>query len=253
MTPRSLGWHPPESRGRAPHAGVRTGAPGGFAALRPEVLLEHLPPVYDQGSVGSCTAQALACAVEALLPRAGYAAERPNRAALYRRERDMIGTPYEDSGAILADGVEVLRLGWELEPIEPSPFFDRSWREQASALPATAPRLVSAEALDFDALTIATELDAGHVVVVGLSVTEQWTSAFGADALPDPGGRVIGGHAVALVGYRVDAGRVTFRVRNSWGESWGRNGYAWLPSSWVEMPWCGEAHALRAVRRAQAL
>ena len=121
-TPRSLGWVAPEQRGRAPHAGVRGGHPGGFAALRPEVLLEHLPPVYDQCSVGSCTAQALACAVEALLPRAGYTAERPDRAALYRRERDMIGTAYEDSGAILADGVEVLRRGWERETIEPPPF-----------------------------------------------------------------------------------------------------------------------------------
>jgi len=247
-TPRALGWHPPESRGRAPHQGLRVATPGGFAALRPEVLLEHLPPVYDQGSVGSCTAQALACAVEALLPRAGYAAERPDRAMLYRRERDMIGTPYEDSGAILADGVEALRRGWEPEAIEPPPFFDRSWREQAPTLPATAPRLVSAEALDFDALTIATELDAGHVVVVGLSVTEQWSAAWGVEALPEPGGRVIGGHAVALVGYSLP--RRCWVVRNSWGPQWGTGGSALLPWAWTEMPWCGEAHSLRAVRRA---
>ena len=246
--PRAFGWVAPEARGRAPHAGVRTASAGGLAALRPEVLLEHLPPVYDQGHVGSCTAQALACAVEALLPRAGYAAERPSRAALYRRERDAIGTPYEDSGAILADGVEVLLRGWEPETIEPAPFFDGGWREQAPTLPATAPRLVSAEALDFDDATIATELDAGHVVVVGLSVTEQWQSAWGVEALPEPGGRVLGGHAVALVGYSVP--RRCWVVRNSWGTAWGAGGSAFLPWSWTQAPWCGEAHALRAVRRA---
>lgn len=245
---RALGWVAPEARGRAPHQGVRALTPGGFAALRPEVLIEHLPPVYDQGSVGSCTAQALACAVEALLPRAGYAAERLDRAALYRRERDMIGTPYEDSGAILADGVEVLRLGWEPESLEPAPFFDRSWREPPPALPATAPRLVSAEALDFDALTIATEIDAGHPVVVGLSVTDQWERAFGAEALPEPGGHVIGGHAVALVGFRLD--RRCWVVQNSWGPGFGIGGRILLPWAWTEMPWAGEAFALRAVRRA---
>lgn len=246
--PRSLGWVAPEQRGRAPHAGVRSGHPGGFAALRPEVLIEHLPPVYDQCSVGSCTAQALACAVEALLPRAGYAAERPDRAALYRRERDMIGTAYEDSGAILADGVEVLRRGWEAELMEPAPFFDRSWRTPAAMLADDAPRLISAEALDFDPLTIATELDAGHVVVVGLQVTEQWSAAWGASSLPEPGGRVIGGHAVALVGYSL--ARRCWVVRNSWGTAWGEGGNALLPWAWTEMPWVGEAHSLRAVRRA---
>lgn len=249
MSPRAFGWVAPEARGRAPHTGVRTGAPQGFAALRPEVLLSHLPPVYDQGGVGSCTAQALACAIETLLPRAGYAAERPDRAMLYRRERDAIGTPYEDSGAIIADGVLLLREeGWEPEQGEPSPVFDRSWQERAPALPPSAPKLVNSEALDFDALTIATEIDAGHVVVVGLSVTEQWQALWGVEALPEPGGRVIGGHAVALVGFSVP--RRCWVVRNSWGSAWGVGGSALLPWAWTEMPWCGEAHALRVVRRA---
>ncbi len=248
MTPRGLGWVAPEARGRAPHSGLRAPSLGGLDALIPEVLHGKLPPVYDQGSVGSCTAQALACAVEALLPRAGYAPERLDRARLYRRERDMIGTGYEDSGAILADGIEVLHRGWEPEVITPPSVFDRHWWQSAPPLPANAPRLVSSEPLDFDPLTIATELAAGHIVVVGLSVTEQWQTNWGIADLPEPGGRVLGGHAVALVGYSIP--RRSWVVQNSWGTQWGSNGFALLPWAWTEMPWCGEAHALRAVRRA---
>lgn len=248
MTRPSLGWVAPETRGRAPHRGTRT-AVAGFVGLRERVLIEHLPPVYDQHQVGSCTAQALAGAVEALLPRAGYAPERPDRAALYRREREMIGTAGEDSGAIIGDGVAVLSRGWERESAEPPPFFGEPWVRPARALSSTVPRLVSSEPLDFDHATIATELDAGHPVVVGLQVTEDWMG-FTGDTLPEPAGAVVGGHAVLLVGY--DLHLRAWRVRNSWGTSWGDAGYAWLPWAWTRAPWIGEAFALRAVRRAEA-
>ncbi|MEZ4391976.1 MAG: C1 family peptidase [Polyangiales bacterium] len=248
MTPRTFGWRSPESLGRAPHAGART-AVAGTAGLREQVLLEHLPPVYDQHAVGSCTAQALAAGIEALLPRAGYAAERPDRAALYLRERQLIGTANEDSGAIIADGVAVLGVGWEREEAEPPGTWGERWTRPPRPLADHAPRLVSTEPLDFDVATIATELDAGHPVVVGLQVTEDWMS-FDGDTLPEPSGPVVGGHAVLLVGY--DLARRCWRVRNSWGTSWRDGGYAWLPFAWTRAPWCGEAHAMRVVRRVDA-
>jgi C1A family cysteine protease len=69
-------------------------------------------------------------------------------------------------------------------------------------------------------------------------------------SLPHPAdaGDVVGGHAVLLVGY--DLNSRLWRVRNSWGTGWGEGGYAWLPWAWTGLPWCGEAHALRAIRRA---
>lgn len=248
MLNRRLGWLSPVTVGRAPHTGVRT-AVAGFAGLREEVLLEHLPPVFDQAAVGSCTAQALAAGVEALLPRAGYGAERPDRAALYRREREMIGTAHEDSGAIIADGIAVLsQAGWEREDGEPPGTWGDRWTRAPRALSLDAPRLVNSEPLDFDIATVCTELDAGHPVVVGLQVTRDWED-FAGDTLPEPAGDVIGGHAVLLVGY--DLNLRCFRVRNSWGTSWRDGGYAWLPFAWLRAPWCGEVHALRVVRRAE--
>jgi hypothetical protein len=239
-----LGWRAPEELGRTAHRGVRL---GGGAVVADRIELGALPPVYDQGSVGSCTAQALAAAVEALAARYYYRPERPDRVALYRRERDAIGYAHEDSGAILADGIAALRRGWEPEAEHPTAW-GPAWLRPAPALHRDAPRLVSAEPLDYDPATIAWELACGHPVAVGLRITEQWDRA-GA-RLDAPEGPATGGHAVLLVGY--DAPARLWRVRNSWGTDWGEGGYAWLPWAWTAPPWCGEAWSLRAIRRADA-
>jgi hypothetical protein len=37
-----------------------------------------------------------------------------------------------------------------------------------------------------------------------------------------------GGHAVVIAGYRVTSRGRQFLIHNSWGESWGDHGYAWI-------------------------
>lgn len=243
---RALGWINPRTLGR-PHVGRRTSpVSSGLAGLKALCHLGGLPPIYDQGRVGSCIANALAAGVEILQARVGYAQERPDRMALYYRERLMEGTVNEDAGAIIADGVAVLRSGYEAETA-----YEADWSSAWTARPPRrafdAPRLVSAEALAIDPDTIAWELASGHPVVIGVEVTEAWQTLRG-DTLPPPSGAGIGGHAVLLVGYDIPA--AVWIVRNSWGTSWGDGGYARLPWAWTALPWCGEAHALRSVRRA---
>lgn len=242
------GWLAPEELSAAPHAGVRTASAGALYDLPPALELGGMPPVYDQGQVGSCTAEASAAAVEILLPRAGYAAERPDRAALYRRARDAYGGGVADAGASLADTITALRRGWEKEAREPSLVWGDDWTREAPSRSTDAPRIVNAEALDFDVPTIAWELAQGHPVAVGLRITAQWEGLPPRTMIEAPAGDVVGGHAVVLVGYSQSAS--AWRVRNSWGEGWGDRGYAWLPWSWTRAPWCGEVFAVRAVRRA---
>ena len=49
--------------------------------------------------------------------------------------------------------------------------------------------------------------------------------------LPRRGDALIGGHAVAAVGY--DDPRQRFIVRNSWGRSWGEGGYCTMPYAYL--------------------
>jgi C1A family cysteine protease len=41
-----------------------------------------------------------------------------------------------------------------------------------------------------------------------------------------------GGHAICITGYDVD--KASFRVRNSWSERYGDDGYMWLPREWMD-------------------
>ena len=49
---------------------------------------------------------------------------------------------------------------------------------------------------------------------------------------PSQGDKLIGGHAVVLVGFKEN--EKVFVVRNSWGKGWGDNGYFYMPYDFIE-------------------
>jgi hypothetical protein len=50
-----------------------------------------------------------------------------------------------------------------------------------------------------------------------------------------------GGHAVTITGWSYIGEKLYWRLLNSWGRSWGDNGYCWLPE---EYPWVEAAYAV---------
>lgn len=239
------GWVDPARYGRT-HTGITMRAGRSLDSFSPHVRLLRPAEVYDQASVGSCVAQSLALAVAVLGIRQELP-ERPDRTALYHRARRAIGTVSEDSGAIIADGIEVLRRGWEPELSPPSPVWDESYTAPPADPAPDAPRVVNAEPLAHDLATVLWELLCGNPVVVGLRLTAQWERP--GEVIGPPEGDVVGGHAVCLVGYQRDAGGVQVRVRNSWSENWSDHGECWLDARWLGLGSCGELHAIRSIRR----
>lgn len=245
---RALGWSPPERYGRPPHKGFTMQLGRSLDTFSKHVRLRVPNDVYDQGGVGSCVAQSLAFGIEVLADRQSLPVDRPDRTSLYHRLRRAIGTVAEDSGGILADGIASLREGWETEAREPSPLFDASYTLPPRPLDENAPRLINAEPVAHDPATVVWELVCGHPVVAGLRITDQWDRPDEVIAAPE--GNVRGGHAVCIVGYQRDENGLQFRVRNSWGPGWGKNGEVWIDSSWLSLQHCGEIHTLRVIRRA---
>jgi hypothetical protein len=102
---KGLGWVPDLPDGRD----LLYAAPLKPLAKLPEKvdLKSNCPPVYDQGELGSCTANAIAGALEFDQRKQRLKnVSTPSRLFIYFNERAMEGTIDSDSGAMIRDGVK---------------------------------------------------------------------------------------------------------------------------------------------------
>ncbi len=194
-------------------------------------------PVEDQGDLGSCTANALAGALEYLERRDRGVFEDRSRLFIYYNERVIIRTTGEDSGAMLRDGIKALvkqgACDEGLWPYDPRRFAEKPpakcYRDGLGHQITEYRRI-----LDVDAMRAC--LAEGFPFVFGFMVYESFESGAVArnGVVPMPGRRerALGGHAVLAVGYDDDAKR--FIVRNSWGTKWGMAGYFTMPYAYLE-------------------
>jgi C1A family cysteine protease len=218
---------------------VFAAAPAMVAALPPRTdLRPGCPPVYDQGSLGSCTAQAIAAAVQFdQVKQAQPETYTPSRLFIYYNERVIEGTVDEDSGAMLRDGIKsVAKQGAPHETLWP--YAVRKFRTKPS--PAVYRDGEAHQALLYQRVPRTIEqmkgcLAAGFPFVFGFSVYESFENRAVArsGAVPMPATReaMIGGHAMVAVGYDQGTGR--FLARNSWGNGWGLAGYCTMPFQYL--------------------
>jgi len=213
-------------------------APAGIV-LPPRVdLRAGCPPVYDQGELGSCTAHAIAGAVEfAMKKQQLEEVFTPSRLFIYYNERMIEGTVDEDAGAMLRDGIKsVARLGAPHEGL---------WPYVITRFRTRPARPAYRDGLDHQALLyrrMAQTLDqlkgclaAGFPFVFGFAVYESFerASVRRTGRVPMPAGHeaLLGGHAVLAVGY--DDDDAVFVIRNSWGDAWGKAGYGAMPYAYL--------------------
>jgi C1A family cysteine protease len=200
---------------------------------RVDMRAQH-PPIYNQGQLGSCTAQAIAAVLEFAQAKQRQAdVFTASRLFIYYNERVVLGTVDEDSGAMLRDGIKsVAKQGGPHEKLWP--YVIARFRQKPGAAVYRDGALH--EAILYQRLVPSLDqlkgcLADGFPFVFGFSVYESFESAAVAKSgdvpLPDPRETLLGGHAVAAVGY--DESRQRFILRNSWGTAWGQKGYFTMP------------------------
>lgn len=201
-----------------------------------------MPLVFDQGSLGSCTANAVCAALQFDLSLDRIAlgegrAHRRSRLDLYYGERSLEGSLGEgDTGAIGRDGFKFAQqTGVLLE--EAWPYSDDSTSYEGP--PPTGKRHKLAKpyanvAQDQD--TIKQVLSNQQTVAFGFtaytSFESQTTEQTGIVRMPGAGDYPIGGHEMLVVGYLAASPGYAL-VRNSWGSGWGKGGYCMFPWSYL--------------------
>lgn len=203
-------------------------------------LCEQCSPIEDQGQLGSCTAQALAGNLEFLKLRQLKKILDLSRLFIYYNERVISHTVEIDSGASLRDGIKTLvKLGVCTELIWPYNINKFSVKPSDKAYD---------EALDFQITAyyritslnqMRQTLATGYPFVFGFSVYESFESEIvaktGQIPLPEASEHLIGGHAVMAVGY--DDLKKQMIIRNSWGITWGDQGYCYMPYDYISNPY----------------
>ena len=209
--------------------------------LPPHVdLRPGLPPVYDQGQLGSCTANAIGAAVDFERNKQGLPFMTPSRLFIYYNERAMEGTIASDAGAMIRDGIKsVSNLGVCAET--EWPYVTTAFTTRPSPpcyVDALLHQVVQYKRLPTALTAMRGCLASGYPFVFGFTVYESFESqtvaSTGVVPMPAVGEQVLGGHAVVAVGYDDPTSR--FIVRNSWGDQWGDKGYFTMPYAYLLDP-----------------
>lgn len=218
-------------------------APAHVAAnLPPSVDLRGICPtdIYDQGALGSCTANAIGAAIESARIAAGRASVIPSRLFIYYNERVIERTVRTDSGASIRDGIKtVSKQGACDETLWPYEIDEFTTRPPKQAYTTALNQKVTAyERIGGDLDSMRAALASRHPFVIGFTVYTAFESRkvakTGVLNLPLARESALGGHAVLTVGYD-DASR-RFLVRNSWGARWGLDGYFTVPYEYWSNP-----------------
>jgi C1A family cysteine protease len=229
-----------------------------FAYAAPTAVLKALPAqvdlrsqcpktVYDQGRLGSCTANAIGGAIEFDQIKQGQHEATPSRLFIYYNERAMEHSIQFDAGAQIRDGIKsVAKLG--ACPESMWPYDDTPPETDGAPCPtckfaqkptpncfteALKHQILVYRRLPQDANTMKGCLASGYPFVFGFTCYSNlpFQTTTGQIPMPTSQDHVIGGHAVLAVGYD-DAAR-TFTMRNSWGPTWGKGGYGFIPYAYL--------------------
>lgn len=195
------------------------------------------PEAYDQKKIGSCTGQTSAFLYQYAAKQAGLPDIMPSRLFIYWNERFIEGSTGMDAGAEIKSGLKAMnKFGVCSEDVW---LYDDKLasviqKPSEEAFAAAKGKVIHNYATVDNTIIAALKqcLAHGFPIAFGFTVYESFEgneiAVNGTMSMPDFSKEsVVGGHAVTMVGYNNNL-RV-FIVRNSWGSSWGDNGYFYMP------------------------
>lgn len=209
-------------------------------------LRSSCPTPFNQFSLGSCTANAVAGSIKfsqtkQKLPQIFT----PSRLFIYYNTRTLEGTVNVDSGASLRNTIKAVAK-WGAPPETDWPYDISKFAVKPSAQAYTigARHKVLSYLRVYQTSNLPqTCLAEGFPFVFGFAVYDSFMSSAVASTgivpMPMPTEGSLGGHAVQAVGYNATNEPINgvpgrhFIIRNSWGPYWGVGGYCFMPFDYV--------------------
>ena len=200
--------------------------------LPPKVdLRPYMTQIENQGTLGSCTANATAGAYEYLINRnQGIDNYDVSRLFLYYNTRVLEDTVDEDGGGFLYDVLKALATKGICS--------EQSWPYNIKKFAKKPPKecyeeaknncIEKYESVDNELDTWKSVLAQGYPIIFSMHLCSSFMNPRrGRVPMPKRGEEEVGGHAMLCVGYS-DPDQV-FIVRNSWGQEYGDRGYCYVP------------------------
>lgn len=198
-------------------------------------LASKFPAVQDQGSLGSCVTFATTYDKdyeENVKRNWGLSTSNHLFSQSYIYSQIHGDDSADGGGATFSDAFNLLEsqgdttlndmpydgddYGWETTPT-------RAQKKHAASYKATN----WSELDDGNYTEIKQELAKGTPVVIGISVYPDFDNISPSNPIFDKiSGTNRGGHALCVIGY--DDSKQAVKIINSWGKSWGLNGYGWI-------------------------
>lgn len=199
--------------------------------------------VYDQGHEESCVAHAISSNIRYIMKNQANTIVMPSRNFVYwnSRANDNPPTTSADNGTEIRSGLQgVSNTGSGFCP-------ETMWGyQQSTVLVQPPPPCYAAangnvigtyRAVSQDRQTIQAALNGKQCIIFAIEVfssmmTEEVARNGGVVPLPSDDDKVLGGHAILMVGANNTSQH--YKFLNSWGEEWGDKGYGYLPFRFVE-------------------
>lgn len=207
-------------------------------------------PIKNQAALGSCTGNGIARVDEFAMRRQGQTGDiNRSRLFIYYGEREIEGTTGVDAGAMIRDGMKTIAtLGAPAESLWPYDIPSFSTRPQQAAYDdALLHQAITYHSVNNNKMAeVRAVLAGGTPIVFGFTVYPFFENVgpSGEVIIPfDPSayGPEQGGHCVAIEGYdrlRINPKRTVYGIiPNSWGTSWGDQGYCYFPLKWLCNPY----------------